>query len=135
MSYRHVCFSRIKAATTGHVPFSLPSDVSEKTSSTRKGLELKPEPKSKAPEFDTCNFLVEAVSPVFVPNRFLLRRVVFISEDKPRYVSFGFYPTHNYQLLVEFGGSKIKPVILTDQHVATMAEYLLRICEAMCDNG
>ena len=36
--------------------------------------------------------------------------------------------------MVEFGGSKIKPVILTEAHVATMAECLPKVCESMCDN-
>jgi hypothetical protein len=39
-------------------------------------------PKRKAPEFDTCNFLIEAVSPQFDPNRVLLQRVFFINEEK-----------------------------------------------------
>ena len=74
------------------------------------------------------------MNPEFDPNRVLLHRV-FINEDKTRYVSVGFCPTRNYQPFVEFGESKIEPVILTDsQHVATMAECLPRICEAMCDN-
>jgi len=95
-----------------------------------------PESKRKAPDFDTCNFFVEAVNPAFDLNRFLLRRVFFINEEKTRYVSVGFSPTRNYQPLVEFRGSKIKPIILTDpEQVATMAECLRRICEAMCDNG
>ena len=74
-----------------------------------------PYPKIKAPEFDTCNFLIENVSPEFDPKRVLLRRVFFI-EDKTRYVSVGFYPSRNYQPLVEFGGPKLKPIILTHQH-------------------
>ena len=50
-------------------------------------------------------------------------------------MSVGFYPSRNYQPLVEFGGPKVKPIILTDQNVAAMAECLLRICEAMCGNA
>lgn len=92
-------------------------------------------PKRKAPDFDTCNFLVEAVGPEFDPNRVLLRRVFFINEKKTRYVSVEFYPTRNYQPLVELEGPKLKPVILTDQHVVTMAECLPSICETMCDDG
>ena len=37
-SYRHVCFSNIKATTPGHLPFSLPSNVREETSSTTTAL-------------------------------------------------------------------------------------------------
>ena len=50
------------------------------------------DPKRKATEFDTCNFLVEAVSPEFDPNRVLLQRVFFINEDKTIKISTGFYP-------------------------------------------
>jgi len=89
----------------------------------------------KAPEFDTCNFLIENVSPEFDPKRVFLRRVFFINEDKTRYVSVGFYPSRNYQPLVEFGGPKVKPIILADQHVAAMAECQPRICESMCGNA
>jgi len=50
-------------------------------------------------------------------------------------VSVGSSPNRNYHPLVEFGGSKIKLVILTDpQNVGTMAACLPRICEAVCDN-
>jgi len=109
--------------------------------SERKRLQPSPpvgeaEPKRKAPELDMCsNFFVEVVNPAFDPNRVLLRRVFFINEEKTRYVSVGYYPTRKYQPLVEFGGSKIKPVIIDPQHVETMVACLPRICEAMCDNG
>ena len=88
----------------------------------------------KAPEFNTCKYLFEAVSPEFDPKRVLLRRVFFIDEDKSRYVSVGFYPTQNYQSHVEFGGPRIKPVIFEDEHVETLAEFLPKICAAMCDD-
>lgn len=45
------------------------------------------------PEFDTCNFYVEAVSPAFDPKRFLQRHLFFIDEDRSIYVSVGLYPT------------------------------------------
>ena len=88
----------------------------------------------KALEFNTCKYLIEAVSPEFDPKRVLLRRVFFIDEDETRYVSVGCYPTQNYQPRIEFGGPRMKPIILMDQHVATLAECLSSICEAMCDN-
>ena len=94
-----------------------------------------PYPKIKAPEFDTCNFLIENVSPEFDPKRVLLRRVFFLNEDKTRYVSVGFHPSKNYQPLVEFGGPRLKSIILSDRHVAAMAECLPRICESMCGNA
>jgi len=110
--------------------------------SARKRLQPSPppvgeaEPKRKAPELDTCrNFFVEAVNPAFDPNSVLLRRVFFINEEKNRYVSVGYYPTLNYQPLVEFVGSKIIPVIIDPQHVEIMVACLSRIREAMCDNG
>jgi hypothetical protein len=33
---------------------------------------------------------------------------------------------------VKFGGSGIRPIILTEQHVASMAQQLPSLCEAMC---
>ena len=90
--------------------------------------------KRKAPEFNTCKFLIKAVSPEIDPNRVLLQRVFFINVEKTRYVSIGFFPARNYQPLVEFGGSKIKRVLLAEQYVSTMAVCLPRICQSMCDN-
>jgi len=37
------------------------------------------DPKRKAPEFDTCNYLIEAISPEVYPNRVLLQRVFSIN--------------------------------------------------------
>ena len=84
----------------------------------------------RPPEFDTCNFYVEEVSPAFDPKRVLLRRVFFIDEDRTKYVSVGFYPARDYQPLVEFGHVKReKPTILVlaDRHVKTLAEILPRL--------
>ena len=72
------------------------------------------DPKGKAPEIDTCNLLTEAISPYFDPNRVLLQRVFLINEENIGYVSIGLYRARNYQPLVAFGGSKIKPVLLTE---------------------
>ena len=59
----------------------------------------------KAPEIDTCDLFPEStISPAFDPNRVLLRRVFFIGAEKSKYVLIGFYPTRNYQPLVELGG-------------------------------
>jgi hypothetical protein len=88
----------------------------------------------RAPELDTCNLLVEAVSPAFDPNRVLLSRVFFIDEDKAKYASVGYYPTRDNQPPIEFGGPKKKPINLNDQQVRTMAEYLPSLCEALCNN-
>jgi len=81
-----------------------------------------------------CKFIIESISPEFDPNR-VLRRRVFINEEKTRYVSVGFYSAQNYQTLAEIGGLRIKPLIVREQHVATMAVSQLRICDAMRDNG
>jgi hypothetical protein len=76
---------------------------------------------------------VEPINPAFDANKVLLRRVCFINNEKSKYVSVGFYPAKNYQPLVEFGGAKILPITLAEQHVKTMAENLPRLCNALCD--
>jgi hypothetical protein len=63
----------------------------------------------KAPELDECNHYVENVSPLFDPKRVLLRRTFFINEDYSKYISVGFYPARDYQVLAEFGASKKVP--------------------------
>jgi len=73
-----------KAAATSHLPLILPSDVSEKTSSTSRSRGTQTRTKNKAPDFETCNYFVEAVSPDFEPNRVQLPRAFFINEDKAR---------------------------------------------------
>jgi hypothetical protein len=50
-------------------------------------------------------------------------------------VSVGFYPTRNYQPLVEFGGARIAPLTLTDQQVTTLAIHLPRLCQEMCTDN
>jgi hypothetical protein len=87
-----------------------------------------------APELDTCNLLVATISPAFDPNRVLLRRVFFIGEDKAKYASVGYYPTRDYQPLVDFGVPKKNPVILNDQQVRTMAEHFSSLFEALCNS-
>ena len=67
----------------------------------------------------------------------MLRRVFFVNEDRTKYVSVGFYPARDYQLLVEFGAvkrNKTVVLILVDQYVATLAAILPSICESMCAN-
>ena len=61
-------------------------------------------------------------------TRVLLRRVFFLNEEKSRYVSVGFYPTDNYQVLAEFGGPQIAPITLTEKHVKSLAEHLPALC-------
>ena len=89
----------------------------------------------KAPEIDTCNsFPEDIISPAFDPNRFLLRRVFFIGPEKIKYISIGFHPTRNYQLLVELGGPEKIPIILTDNHMRFLVEHLPRQITGLCTN-
>ena len=91
------------------------------------------DPKRRAQELDTSNLLLEeSNSPIFYPTRVLLRRAFFVNEERSKYVSVGFYPYRDYEVLVEFGGQRYKPIALTEQHVLTMAENLPLICKAMC---
>ena len=84
----------------------------------------------KAPELDMISY-TDCINPMFDPNRVLLRRVFFIDPEKNKYISVGFYPSLNYQPLVEIGSPKSNPIILTDLHVKTLAEYLPAHCEAL----
>jgi hypothetical protein len=86
-----------------------------------------------APQIDTCNY-AEAISPAFDSNRALLRRVFFIGSDKTKYVSIGFYPTKNYQPMVELGARDKAPLLLDDSHVRLMADHLTEQCDALCNN-
>ena len=90
-------------------------------------------PTRRAPELGPCTY-VEVITPAFDPNRVLLRRVFFLNDDKSNYVSVGFYPAQNYQPLVEFGGAKPLPMVLTADYVATMAVRLPSLVEATCQN-
>ena len=49
---------------------------------------------------DICTYW--PANPSFDPKRVLLQRMFFINEDKTKYVSVGFYPSRDYQTLVEF---------------------------------
>ena len=89
----------------------------------------------KAPEIDTCDLFPEStISPAFDPNRVLLRRVFFIGPEKSKYVSIGFYPTRNYQPLVELGGCGKIPILLADTHMRFLAEHLPRQITGLCTN-
>ena len=67
--------------------------------------------------------------------RVLLRRIYFLNEERTRYVSLLFYPSDNYQVLVEFGGPRIVPIRLTEHHVRTLMEALPALCDAMQCGG
>ena len=73
-------------------------------------------------DLDTAGSYTEATSLLLDPNRVLLRRVFFVDPDKTQYISF--YPSRIYQPLVEIGGPKMRPLLLTDQHVQTLAEHI-----------
>ena len=84
----------------------------------------------EAPTLDPCTHVIEeAISPTLDTSRVLLRRVFFLNEEKSRYVPVGFYPSRNYQVLVEFGGPKISPIALTEKHAKTLMEHLPKLCE------
>ena len=128
-SYRHFCFS-YKTALNHYL--SVYSAIS-----ARKLLPLLvevTESKSggKAPELDTCNFYDEATSPAFDRNRVLLLCLFFIHGEWEKYISVGFYPTRDSQPLVEFRTATNKRIVLTDQHVTTMAVHFPDLCESMC---
>ena len=57
-------------------------------------------------DVDTAGSYTEATSLLFDPNRVLLRRVFFLDPDKIRYISVGYYPSRNYEPLVEIGTRK-----------------------------
>jgi hypothetical protein len=98
----------------------------------RSPSEERSDPKRvRAPELK-FNSLVEGINPAFDPERVLLRRVFFFCQDGNKYVSVAFYPTRNYQPLVVIGEADKSPIILTDQHVRTMAEHLSRLYDALC---
>ena len=85
---------------------------------------------------DICTYW--ATNPAFDPQTVLLRRLFFLSANKTKYVSVGFYPARDYLPLVEFGvirscGSRA--IILTVEQVYTLAQCLLAFADAMCKEG
>jgi hypothetical protein len=72
--------------------------------------------------------MFDAVSKFFDPRGLILRPIFFIDRDRTIYVSVGFYPARNYDVLVEFGRLKLNTIVLAALHVRTLAEHL-RICE------
>ena len=61
----------------------------------------------------------------------ILGRIYFLNEERTRYVSVGFYPSDNYQVLVEFGGPRIVPIRLAEHYFRTLMEALPALCDAM----
>ena len=96
-------FQQYKTRTSVHLSVTLLSTMAARRRRT-PAAEHSVLPKLvRAPDFDTCNFYVEAVNPMFVPMRVLLRRLFVIDVDRNRYVSVGFYPSRDYLPFVEFG--------------------------------
>jgi len=54
----------------------------------------------KPSEFD---MYLDCVNPLFDMSRVLLRRVFFLNPEKTKYNCVGFYPSRNFQPLVEIG--------------------------------
>jgi len=81
---------------------------------------------------DICTYW--APNPAFDPQGVLLRRLFFLNTNKTKYVSVGFYLARDFLPLVEFGvirscGSKA--IILTDEQVYTLAQYLPALADSM----
>jgi hypothetical protein len=96
--------------------------------------ESPPQPKRLATTPNAfLNDYVEDVSPAFDPKRVLIRRVFFINEDKSKYVSIGYYPTRNYEPMVEFGSLRNNQIILTEPKVRFLAEIIPNMCESLCN--
>ena len=70
--------------------------------------------------------------PAFDPSRVLLRRVFFLNDEKSRYVSVGFYQGRNYQPLIEFGGTRVLPLVLPTDCVNVVVERVPGLLEALC---
>ena len=73
----YLYFSRIKSATHCHLPLGLPRNGNSKLllpqPAETSSSPYDDDPKRKATEFDTCNFLIEAISVEFDPNGVLLQ--------------------------------------------------------------
>jgi len=87
-------FQQYKTRTGVHLSVTLLSTMAAARKRRTDAAEHSVLPKLvRAPDFETCNFYVEAVNPMLDPKRVLLRRLFFIDVDRPRYVSVGFYPS------------------------------------------
>jgi len=85
---------------------------------------------------ETCRYL--PVSPVFDPQRLLLRRLFFINSDRTKYLFFGFYPVCDNQPLVEFGAIRwggSKSIVPKDEDFDTQADCLPKMLVSMCNGG
>jgi hypothetical protein len=64
-------------------------------------------------------------------DRVLFRRAFFINPERTKYVSVGFYSSQNYEPYLEIGGARLKPIVLSQQDVTTLAERLPDLFQAM----
>jgi hypothetical protein len=100
-----------------------------------RGIGFDPPPARKRTRIEDNGIIApkrHTLDTLALPARVLLRHVFFLNDDKSRYVSVGFYPARYYQVLSEFGGPRIAPITITEQHVNILAEHLPKLCEAMC---
>ena len=79
----------------------------------------------RSPELDMYQ---DCVNHMFDPSRVLLRRVFFLDPEKTKYISVGFYPSRNYQPLVEIGSPKSIPLILTDLLWLNICQLSVKFC-------
>jgi len=87
--------------------------------------------KKRMEGLDTTNiYTYWTNNPAFYPNRVLFLRLIFINEDRTKYVSVGFYPARDCLPLVEFGvirrSGGPKTLILSDEQEDALAEALPR---------
>ena len=90
--------------------------------------------KRRAPPIDAAAD-VEVINPhLLLPpppivDKVLLRQA-FINPDRTKYVSVGFYPSQNEPYL-HLGGARLRPIVLSQQDVTTLADRLPDICQSM----
>jgi len=92
------------------------------------GKTTRPKRDVEAPDIDICSYSIVGISPAFDPNRVLLRRVFFISEDKSKYVSVGSTLHTDISL-----GSNLEDR-KSEQQVTALAQHLPPLCDALCAN-
>ena len=90
-------------------------------------------------QFENTNSTYWSANSAFDSKRVLLRRLLFINEDRTKYISVGFYPAGFYLALLKFGvkrrGGWPKKIILTNKRVNALAEGLRKLCDALCSGG
>ena len=105
-SFCRICCSPFKnRLSTPTAPISLlPAAAmanSRQTSAKRRRPQEQQQQRLPGDSSEICAYW--PASPPFDPQRFLLKRLLFINSDRTKYDPVGFYPAHVYQSLVEFG--------------------------------